>query len=140
MPEGIFVELELPQATIINPATEATITRSSMLIERRRRLINGSPIRNAQNVAALPESHGDDGARFAAWELALIVTVDVPFPPGARVTDDAVAVTFAAVPSVEVTLVVNETVPAKVEEERLSMSEPLPPGATETLALFTESV
>jgi hypothetical protein len=41
-----------------------------------------------------------------------MVTVEVPVPPGVNVTGVAVAVTFAAVPAVEVTVVAKVIVPA----------------------------
>jgi hypothetical protein len=78
---------------------------------RFRRKMSGKPMRKAQNTV-VPPFHGVDGARFEALSLAAIVTVEVPEPPDVRVTGLAVAVKSAGVPSVDVTLVVKETVPA----------------------------
>jgi hypothetical protein len=50
--------------------------------------------------------------RFAAFALVVIVITDVPVPPSVSVTDGALADTFEGVPSVDLTLVVNVTVPA----------------------------
>jgi hypothetical protein len=44
--------------------------------------------------------------------VAVIVSSEIPFPPLVSVTEGALAETFEAVPLVELTLVVNETVPA----------------------------
>ena len=50
--------------------------------------------------------------RFAAFALGVIVSTEDPVPPSVSVTEGALADTLEAVPSVDLTLVVNVTVPA----------------------------
>jgi len=109
---GVFVELvDPPHATNEDPASTIATQKRIRLAARFRRNMNGNPIKAAQNsVPPLPQ--GLPGVWFCACILVLIVTVEVPLPPAVKVTALAVAVTFAGVPSVEATLVVNETVPA----------------------------
>src|SRR6185437_226370 len=98
-----------PHATSKDPPSEIDSTQRIRLVARFRRKINGSPIKAAKNSA--PPLHGLAGA-LVACALAVIVTVEVPLPPAVRATGLAVAVTSAGVPLLELTLVVNETVPA----------------------------
>ena len=101
----------MPLHAIKDPVNGIANANKSKARLRFRRKINGKPIRKAQNTVVVP-SHGLAGIRFEAFSLAAIVTVEVPDPPGTSVTEVAVAVRSAGVPSVEVTIVVNETVPA----------------------------
>jgi hypothetical protein len=107
----VVVELPTAPQAIMNPVREIASTNGNAASRRFRRNVKGAPSRNAQNITVPPPFHGADGVRFAALILAAMVTVEVPVPPAVKVTDVAVAVTSAGVPSVEVTVVVKETVP-----------------------------
>ena len=109
--EGAFGGSDAPVQAIKDPANGIVNANKSRARPRLRRKINGRPIRKAQKTVVVPP-HGFDGPRLEALWLAAIVTVDVPDPPEANVTAVAVAVRSAGVPSADVTLVVNETVPA----------------------------
>ena len=61
-------------------------------------------------------------------------------PPAVSVTGVAVAVTFVGEPSVDVTLVVKETVPAKLLEVSVSMAVLLLPAVMDMAELFAVSV
>jgi hypothetical protein len=91
-------------------ATVSSIGKAA--IRRFRRKVNGTPIRAAQSIKPPLPRHGVAGVWFIALVFAEMVIVEVPVPPAVSVTGLAVAVTFAAVPSVEVTLVAKVTVPA----------------------------
>ena len=85
---------------------------NSRLSARFLRKLKGRPSKIAQNNTELPRFQGAARLWFAALVVAVMVTVDVPVPPDVSVTGVAEAVTFAGVPSVEVTAMAKETVPA----------------------------
>ena len=78
------------------------------------RVAIGAPRSNVPNRIAPPLDHGATGARLVALELAEMVKVEVPVPLLVSVTDVGLklAVTFEAVPLVDVTVGVRVTVPA----------------------------
>lgn len=77
---------------------------------------------------------------MAAFTFAVMVTVEVPVPPEINVTGVAVAVTSAGVPSVELTAVAKEMVPAKLLEFNASVAVPLEPVVMEIVGVLTVSV
>lgn len=109
--DGVLGGSVAPLQAVKEHASGIASANNSSATMRFRRNANGSPIRKAQNTG-VPELHGIDGVRLEALWLAAMVTVEVPEPPDVNVTAVAVAVKSAGVPSVDVTVVVNETVPA----------------------------
>jgi hypothetical protein len=137
--DDVLVELDAPPQATKDPVSMTATTTSHNPADRLRRKMNGSPRKSAQNVAAPPLFHGD-GMRFSASAFVVIVTVALAVAPALSVTGFALADTFAAVPSLEVTLLVKETVPAKLLEVRTSVADPMLPGAMESADVFAESV
>jgi len=105
------VELPITPQPISKPDRVIANTTGNTAIRRFRRKVKGTPSRAAQKIN-VPPFHGIAGIWFAAFALAVMVTVEVPMPPEVSVTEVAVAVTSAGVPSVELTAVTKETVPA----------------------------
>jgi hypothetical protein len=107
----VFADVLVPPHATNEPLATSDNANINSEIKRLRRNVKGAPNSTAQKIA-VPLFHGSNGSRFAAFALAAIVSVDVAVPPGVSVTELALAVTSAGVPSVELTAVVNETVPA----------------------------
>ena len=104
--------MEEPQPTR-RPVTEiAASSKGNRVSARFLRKLKGRPSKIAQNKNELPRFQGAARLWFAALAVAVMVTVEVPVPPEVSVTGVAVAVTFAGVPSVGVTAMAKETVPA----------------------------
>jgi hypothetical protein len=101
----------LPQA-MENPARVMAAAVSRTAITCLRRAANGALSRTAPSMIVPPLDHGATGEWFVAFALELIVRTVFPLPPLVRMTDGALAETFEAVPSSELTVATNETVPA----------------------------
>jgi len=109
---AVLADPAVPLQAVRNPVKEIAKAKRTSGIACLRQKARGIAIRTAQNSAAPMPSHGAVGLWFAACASAVIVNLDVPVLPGAKVTELAAAVMFAAAPSVELTVVANETVPA----------------------------
>jgi hypothetical protein len=132
--------LVAPPHAIKEPANGIASAKSIKATVRLRCKVSGKPSNNAQKTAVALMPRGTDGRRFAACVLAESVKVEVPVLPGVKVTGVAVAVKLAAVPSVELTLVTKEIVPAKLLEVSVSVAVPLPPAVRETVGVLAVSV
>jgi len=104
--------LDEPQPISRPVAPIAASSKGKRVSARFLRKLKGKPSKIAQNNTEPPRFHGAARLWFAALAVAVMVTVEVPVPPEVRVTGVAVAVTFAGVPSVEVTAMAKDTVPA----------------------------
>ena len=108
--DGVELPTLPPQATS-KPAAEIASavrsTASALLL----RPVNGAPSNTAQNITAPPPFHGSRGEWLAALVVVVIVSVEFPVVLETKVTEGALAETAEGVPSIELMLVANETVP-----------------------------
>ena len=124
--DGVELPPLPPQATS-KPAAKIASAVNSTAIARFLRFANGAPSSTAPNITAPPLFHGSRGEWLAALVVVVIVRVEFPVVPEAKLIEGALAETADGVPLIELMLVANETVPVKLVAVRLRLNRALLP-------------